>query len=51
MSGGGILIQYLRISVEDLDNNGVDKDESNSIANQRELLRGYVEDNPELSGY
>ena len=39
MSGGSVLIQYLRISVEDLDNNGVDKDESNSIANQRELLR------------
>lgn len=51
MSGGSILIQYLRISVEDLDNNGVDKDESNSIANQRELLRGYMEDNPELGGY
>ncbi len=51
MSGGSVLIQYLRISVEDLDNNGVDKDESNSIANQRELLRGYVEDNPELGGY
>ena len=51
MSGGSILIQYLRISMEDLDNNGVDKDESNSIVNQRELLRGYVEDNPELGGY
>ena len=51
MSGGSILILYMRISVEDKDNNREDKDESNSIANQRHLLREYVENNQELGGY
>lgn len=51
MSGSSILILYMRISVEDLDIGGDGKDESNSIGNQRELLRGYVEGNPELGGY
>lgn len=51
MSGYSLLILYLRISVEDMDHNGEDKDESNSIVNQRELLRRYVEDTPELGRY
>lgn len=51
MSGGVILILYMRISVEDGDNHADGKDESNSIGNQRELLRGYVEADPELAGY
>ena len=51
MRGYSLLILYLRISVEDMDHNGEDKDESNSIVNQRELLRRYVEDTPELSRY
>ena len=51
MSGYRLLILYLRISVEDMDHNGEDKDESNSIVNQRELLRRYVEDTPELGRY
>jgi len=51
MRGYSLLILYLRISVEDMDHNGEDKDESNSIVNQRELLRRYVEDTPELGRY
>ena len=41
---------YLRLSIADGDLRDGDKDESNSIENQRELLRRYVEANEDLSG-
>lgn len=41
---------YLRISVEDEDNQKKGKDESNSIGNQRDLLYRHIESCPELSG-
>ena len=41
---------YLRLSIADGDLKNGDKDESNSIENQRELLRRYVEANEDLSG-
>ncbi len=41
----GVVAMYLRISLDD--NN---RDESNSIANQRSLLCAYVGANPELAG-
>ena len=38
---------YIRLSVED----GDDKEESNSISNQRQLLNDFVKQNIELSVY
>ena len=46
MSGGKILARYIRLSQED-ENEG----ESNSIINQRELLKVFVESSPDLSQY
>lgn len=41
---------YLRLSRDDVDvENG--KTESNSIANQRELLRNFVKDQPDIQLY
>lgn len=44
-----VILLYIRISVEDLDNHENGKDESNSISNQREMLRKFVESNPEFA--
>ena len=41
---------YLRISSEDTDLKISDKDESESISNQRRLLRDYVRSHADLSG-
>ncbi len=41
---------YLRLSQADNDLNENDKDESNSIENQRALLRNYLENRPEMDG-
>lgn len=41
---------YLRLSMADGDLGKDNKDESNSIENQRLLLKSYVADHPELSG-
>ena len=41
---------YLRLSIADGDLKEGEKDESNSIENQRELLRRYVEINDDLDG-
>ena len=41
---------YLRLSQSDNDLNENDKDESNSIENQRALLRNYLENRPEMEG-
>ena len=38
---------YLRLSKDDMDD-GSEKTESNSIANQRELLRSYVKSQPDI---
>lgn len=44
---------YLRLSLEDKNaiDNGINKDESNSISNQRMLLNDYIHHNTELSNY
>lgn len=44
-----IIILYIRISVEDIDNHENGKDESNSISNQREFLKRYVQSQPEFT--
>jgi len=41
---------YLRISSEDMDLKTGKKDESESISNQRSLLREYVSGHAELAG-
>ncbi len=46
-SGTYVAALYLRVSVED---RGKGKTESESIRGQRELLRGYIEDNEEFCG-
>lgn len=43
-----VIILYIRISVEDDDMRTDGKNESNSVANQRDLLRAYVENQPEF---
>lgn len=45
-----VIIFYIRISVEDSDNHENGKDESNSISNQRELLKRFVQGQPEFTG-
>lgn len=37
-----VIILYIRISVEDTDNHENGKDESNSVSNQRDMLRAFV---------
>ena len=39
---------YLRLSKDDMDIDGSAKTESNSIANQRELLRNFVKSQPDI---
>ncbi|MDD3229527.1 MAG: recombinase family protein [Oscillospiraceae bacterium] len=50
MDKSNAIILYLRISVEDIDNHEGGKDESNSVSNQRELLKRYVQGQPEFTG-
>jgi DNA invertase Pin-like site-specific DNA recombinase len=45
-----LIILYIRISVEDTDNHENGKDESNSISNQRELLKSFVQSQSEFEG-
>jgi DNA invertase Pin-like site-specific DNA recombinase len=45
------IAKYLRISSDDADLDGMDKFESNSIANQRALLDDYIRKIPEFAGY
>jgi len=45
-----IVVLYLRISVEDMDARNGMRDESNSIGNQRDLLRGFLQGMPEMEG-
>lgn len=45
-----IIILYIRLSVEDEDSREGIKDESNSVTNQRDLLRQYVESCREFHG-
>jgi hypothetical protein len=44
------VMKYLRISAEDIDLDGFDKFESNSIQNQRTLLDDFIGRVPELAG-
>ena len=39
---------YLRLSKGDLDVDGLDKSESNSITNQRMIVENFLENNPDL---
>lgn len=39
---------YLRLSKGDLDVDGLDKSESNSITNQRMIVENFLEKNPDL---
>lgn len=50
MSKRMVIALYIRISVEDNDSRTGIRDESNSISNQRDLLRGFAEQNPEFQG-
>lgn len=45
-----IIAKYLRISAEDIDLDGFDKFESNSIANQRALIDDFISKVPEFAG-
>lgn len=45
-----VIVLYIRLSVEDEDSRDGVKDESNSVTNQRDLLRRYVESCPEFRG-
>jgi DNA invertase Pin-like site-specific DNA recombinase/cell division protein FtsB len=44
------IMKYLRISAEDIDLDGFDKYESNSIQNQRDLLDDFISRIPEFAG-
>lgn len=43
-----VIVLYIRISVEDEDSREGIRDESNSVSNQRDLLRHFVENSPEF---
>jgi len=45
-----VIAKYLRISAEDMDLDGVDKYESNSIVHQRALLDDFISKTPEFQG-
>ena len=51
MNKSDTLVMYLRISVEDENKIKEKKEESNSITNQRNLLRDYIDKNKELTKY
>ena len=42
---------YLRLSKEDEDKDGISKTESNSIRNQRELIRTFIRENEDMELY
>jgi len=46
-----VLAKYLRISDEDVDLDGIEKHESNSVKNQRDLLNDYIANSAEFAGY
>lgn len=52
MAGNSLKIaKYLRISAEDIDLDGLDKFESNSIQHQRALIDDFIANTPEFSHY
>lgn len=51
MNDSDILVMYMRISVEDKECSVEEKKESNSITNQRSLLRDYIGKSEELTKY
>jgi len=46
-----VIAKYLRISDEDIDLDGVEKHESNSVGNQRSLLDNFIANSPEFADY
>ena len=46
-----VIAKYLRISDEDIDLDGIEKHESNSIGNQRSLLGDFIANSPEFAGF
>ena len=42
---------YIRLSLEDTDVKSSEKNESNSITNQRDMIMRYIRDNKEFSDY
>lgn len=48
MRKGYVIVLYIRISVEDDDNGKNGKDESNSVTNQRNLLRNFIQNHAEF---
>ena len=50
MNKRDVIAFYLRLSVEDFDVDGTEKDESNSIENQRSLLHSFVDGSEEFQG-
>ena len=45
------LAYYIRLSLADLDIGGTNKDESNSVKNQRDLILSYIDSHPEFQGW
>ena len=45
-----VIVLYIRISVEDGDSREGIRDESNSVSNQRDLLRRFIGQSPEFEG-
>ena len=45
-----VIVLYIRISVEDEDSREGIRDESNSVSNQRDLLRRFIGQSPEFEG-
>lgn len=45
-----VIVLYIRISVEDEESREGIRDESNSVSNQRDLLRRFIEQSPEFEG-
>ena len=42
---------YIRLSLADFDVGGANKDESNSVKNQRDLILSYIDSHPEFQGW
>ena len=45
-----VIVLYIRVSVEDGDSREGIRDESNSVSNQRDLLRRFIGQSPEFEG-
>ena len=45
-----VIVLYIRISVEDEDSREGIRDESNSVSNQRDLLRRFIGQSREFEG-